>query len=240
MKFHSLWRLSPLHCVPMKKLLLPTLFALVLSGCGSSTSISMDVEFSTSGNDDRAELVLATKHVAERRLGRLESEILDFDVTYGEGATAVIKISGTDEDAMDQLLAEMTEPFIVEIRLQAEQHQEGDIEVEGLGSFRSVSINKEDMTWVKSRAMENSPLKHGEIMIQFTEDGTQKMDTLFRENVGKNIGLFIRNQLAANFAISQDSFGGAITIPNVPSAEIAQIFADDMNVGINMTFTQSQ
>jgi len=66
------------------------------------------------------------------------------------------------------------------------------------------------------------------------------MDALFSEHSGEDIGLFIRNQLAANFAINQDSFGGAITIPNVPSAELAQIFADDMNVGINMTFTQSQ
>jgi len=223
----------------MKKLLLPTLFALVLSGCGSSASISTDVQFTTSGNDDRAELVLAAKNVVERRLERLDTELTDFDVTYGEDATAVIKISGTNEDAMQQLLAELTTPFVVEIRLQADTHQEGDIEVEGLGSFRATGINKEDMTWVKSRAAENDPLNHGEILIQFTEDGTEKMDTLFRDHVGENIGLFIRNQLAANFAISQDSFGGAITIPNVPSVEIAEIFADDMNVSINMTFTQS-
>lgn len=224
----------------MKKLLLPTLFALVISGCGNSASISMDVEFTTTSNDDRAELVLATKNVVERRLGRLESELLDFDVTYGEDATAVIGIAGTNPDAIDQLLAEMINPFVVEIRIQADQHEEGDIETEGLGNFRSLGITKEDMTWVKGRAMEGSPLNHGEIMLQFTEEGTAKMNTLFSEHVGENIGLFIRNQLAANFAISQDSFGGAITIPNVPSAEIAQIFADDMNVGINMTFTQSQ
>jgi hypothetical protein len=224
----------------MKKLLLPTLFALILSGCGSSTSISMDVQFTTSGNDDRAELVLATKHIAERRLERLETEISDFDVTYGEDSSAVIVISGSNSDAMQDLLAQMTDPFAVEIRLQAEVHEEGDIEVEGLGSFRDIDIHKEDMRWVLSRAMEANPLNHGEIMIQFSETGTEKMDALFKEHSGENIGLFIRNQLAANFAISQDSFGGAITIPNVPSAELAQIFADDMNVGINMTFTQSQ
>jgi len=200
----------------------------------------MDVEFTTNGNDDRAELVLASKHVTERRLERLDTELTDFDVTYGESATAVIKIAGTNEDAMQQLLEELTTPFIVEIRLQADEHQEGDIKVEGLGSFRATGINKEDMTWVKSRAVENDPLHHGEILLQFTDEGTKKMDTLFREHVGENIGLFIRNQLAANFAISQDSFDGAITIPNVPSAEIAEIFADDMNVSINMTFTQSQ
>jgi hypothetical protein len=224
----------------MKKLLLPTLFALVLSGCGSSTSISMDVQFTTSGNDDRAKLVLAAKHITERRLEQLESELSDFDVTYGEDATAVIAISGSDADAMQELLARMTEPFTVEIRLKTELHEEGDIAVEGLGSFRDIDIHKRDMKWVLSRAMEASPLNHGEIMIQFTEDGTEKMDALFSEHSGEGIGLFIRNQLAANFAINQDSFGGAITIPNVPSAELAQIFADDMNVGINMTFTQSQ
>ncbi len=223
----------------MKKFLLPALFALILTACGESSTISMTGTFVTGGKDDKAELILATKSIAERRLARLDADLVDFDVTYNDDNTADISISGSDKEAMQQLLMEMTTPFVIELRLEAEEFQEGDIEVENLGFFRTTGIGNEDISWVLSRTMEGA-LEQGEVMIQFTEQGATKMQELFAGNVGKSVGLFIRGQLTANFAIQSENFGTSIVIPNVPSPELAKIFADDMNVGINMTFSSDQ
>lgn len=223
----------------MKKLLLPVLFALTLTACGNSTAITMNATFSTNGKDDKAALILATKKIITRRLAMHNADLVDFSVKYNDDNSADITIKGSDAEATNALLDEMTQGVNLEIRKQVSDHQEGDITVEKLGDFRATGIDGDDVSWVLSRASENA-LNQGEVMIQFTEEGSQKMNTFFNENVGKNIGLFVRGKLAANFAIPDGGFQESIIIPGIPSVEMAEIFADDMNVGTNMTFTQSQ
>jgi len=223
----------------MKKLLLPVLFALTLTACGNTTSVSMNAKFDTNGKDDKAELVLATKKIITRRLAMHEADLVDFDVQYKDDNSVDITVKGSDADATKAMLDAMTQSFNLEIRKNVPEHQDGDITVEKLGDFRETGINGDDISWVLSRASDNA-LDHGEVMMQFTEEGSKKMNTLFQENVGVNIGLFVRGQLAANFAIPNGGFEDSIIIPNIPSVEMAEIFADDMNVGTNMIFTQSQ
>ena len=223
----------------MKKLLLPVLFALTLTACGNSDSVTMNATFDTNGKDDKASLILATKKIISRRLEMYEADLMNFSVQYNDDNSADITISSSDADATHAVSDAMIEGVDLEIRKQVEEYQDGDITVEKLGDFRATGINGDDVSWVLSRASGNA-LNQGEVMIQFTEEGAEKMNTLFTENVGTNIGLFVRGKLAANFAIPDGGFQESIIIPNIPSIEMAEIFADDMNVGTNMTFTQSQ
>lgn len=221
----------------MKKLLTPALFALLITACGGTpTTLSYNVTFTTDNTDRMNDLSLATRHVIERRLGRLEGNLLDYDVAYDkETSVTMIDVKVDSSKAAKVLNEEMTAPFTFEVRYLVTEPTDGDIEAEGVGYFRASGIDKSDVDWVFGETI-NPPLNRGRVTIGFIDESTEKMQTLFTEQEGNTIGLFVRNRLTAAVQISND-FEKLLVIDGLPSGEIAKIFADDMNVGIHMTFT---
>jgi hypothetical protein len=222
----------------MKKLLVPTLFALLLTACsGIPTTLTYDVTFTTEDSGRMTDLSLATRHVVERRLARLKGNLIDYDVDYNkEEKSTIISVEVDNAKAAKALNEEMTTPFTFEVRYHVEEHQEGDIAVEGAGSFRETGIEKSDVDWVIGQTTE-PPLNRGRILIGFTDESAPAMQTLFEEQKGNTVGLFVRGRLAAAVQINEE-FEKVLIIEGLPSGEIAKVFADDMNVGIHMIFTQ--
>jgi|TARA_Y100000310_G_scaffold286485_1_gene310703 hypothetical protein len=222
----------------MKKLLASALFALLMTACGSvATILTYDVTFTTDNPDRMSALSLATRHVVERRLARLEGALLDYDVEYDkEAQVATIEIEVDNAKSAEILNEEMTAPFTFEVRYKVEEHQEGDIEVEGVGSFRDTGIYKSDIDWVIGQTTE-PPLNRGRVLIGFTDESVPGVKEIFEEQAGNTIGLFVRDRLTAAVEIGEE-FEKVLVIDGLPSGEIAKVFADDMNVGIHMTFTQ--
>jgi len=222
----------------MKKILAPVLFALLLTACGNTpTELTYHVTFDTEDAGRMTDLSLATRHVIERRLARLEGNLIDYDIDYDQEAkVATIGVKVDNAPAAEKLNVEMTTPFIFEVRYLVKEAQEGDIDVKGVGSFRETGIGKQDVDWVVGQTTD-PPLNRGRVLIGFTDNGAPKVQTLFEEQADNTIGLFVRNRLTAAVKISDD-FEKVLVIEGLPSGEIAKVFADDMNVGIHMTFTQ--
>ena len=63
------------------------------------------------------------------------------------------------------------------------------------------------------------------------------MKDLFAESEGKNIGIFIRNQLVSKLLVDTDELIDDIIITDIPTVQLANVFADDVNVGLHVTFT---
>jgi len=225
----------------MKKLLAPALFALLITACGGATptTLSYNVTFTTDNTDRMNDLSLATRHVIERRLGRLEGNLLDYDVAYDkETKVATIDIEIDDNKVASVLNEEIITPFTFEVRYLVKEPTDGDIEVEGMGFFRVSTIGKSDVDWVIGETTE-PPLNRGRVTIGFKDESVESMQALFAEQAGNTIGLFVRNRLTAAVQIT-DEFEKILVIEGLPSGEIAKIFADDMNVGIHMTFTNQK
>lgn len=222
----------------MKKLLLPAFFALYLAACGNQpTTLSYNVTFDTENPDRMNDLSLATRHVMERRLAAMEASIIDYDVAHNkETFETQISVEVDRSDAAKQLNLELTTPFNFEVRYLVEDEAEGDIYIENTGNFRSTGVTGSDVDWVIGEAVPG-PQNLGKIIIGFTDEGVARMQQVFAEQNGTNIGLFVRNRLMASMQLDGESITRTIEIPGVPSGDLAKVFADDMNVGIHMIFT---
>lgn len=221
----------------MKKLLTSSLLALFVVACGSATVLTYSVEFTTEDTGRMSDLSIATRHIVERRLARLGGNLTNYTVDYDADTNATTITLEVDNAAVaQQLNEEMQSPFTFEVRYAVEDLQEGDIETEGTGNFRASGITKNDIDWVIGESTE-PPLTLGRVQIAFTEEGAAKMKELFAEQAGNTIGLFVRDRLTAAVQISGE-FEKILVIDGLPNGDIANVFADDLNVGIHMTFTQ--
>ena len=219
----------------MKKFLVSAAFALCLTACGPAT-LTYTIDFTTDNTDRKADLSIALHQVIERRLSRLEGALLDYDVDNNkETDVTTVTVKVDSAGSAEALNAELTEPFSFEVRFLAKDTAEGDIAVEGVGSFRATGVAKEDIDWVLGDAGDEV-LKTGRVIIGSTDRGAEKMKTVFRDQSENSIGLFVRGRLAASMAVAKGmQFDRVIDIPGLPSADLAKVFADDMNVGIHMT-----
>ncbi|MCA9370586.1 MAG: hypothetical protein KC680_01335 [Candidatus Peregrinibacteria bacterium] len=213
-------------------------FALFLTACGPAT-LSYNITFDTDNAARMTDLSLALRRVTERRLARLEANLTDFDVDHNkETLETSVSIEVDSTKAAAQLNDELLAPFSFEMRyvVDPETEEEGDITVEGLGSFRATGVEGTHIDWVLGEAMEG-PLDQGKVIIGFTDEGVSRMQNVLHERDGTTIGLFVRGRLTASLQVDGDSITRTIEIPGLPSAELANIFADDMNVGIHMTLS---
>lgn len=223
----------------MKKYLLTAFLAALVTACGPQPgTLSYSVEFDTESQDLMAALTLALRGVTERHLASLEANLIDYDVRHTqETGETTVEIEIDDSDAIDALNTRLTDSLQFEIRYLADDQQEDDIAVEGTGNFRATGVDGEDVDWVFGDAMDG-PLNQGKLTIGFTEAGAKEMKTLFETRNEGTIGIFVRGQVVAILKINDEEFTQVIEIPGVPSADLAKVVADDMNVGIHMTLTR--
>lgn len=226
----------------MKKLLLPALFALCITACGADTptTLTYNVSFDTENTDRMNDLSLATRKVIERRLARIDGRLFDYDVKYNEETEeTTIEVVVDSPESADVINAEMVAPFTFEFRTLVDEGQQtdSDIPVENMGYFRATGITKDDIDWVIGETTD-TPEKTGRVLIGFNEAGIPKAKTLFTENEDVTIGIFARDRLIAAIPNPPKDFEQVIAIEGLPTGELAKVFADDMNVGIHMTFTK--
>lgn len=226
--------LSPTLLAPMKRLLLGLSASMLLFGCSSQTTVTYNLSFNVSDPQDRQELTVASQRVIERRLEHLNEPILSDSIDTSKQPTSVT-VTMPDKGAAQELTRELAEPFKVRIMAQTASGETADITVQGQGGFKETGITENDIQWVDSRT--DPSTNKGEVGIQLTPAGQRKMQTLFSQEVGKNIGIFVRDQLVSKLLVSSPDAPSTLIISNIPSPDIAEVFADDMNVGLHVTFT---
>lgn len=222
----------------MKRFLLIAATGALLAGCGSPVSTTYNVTFDTTDRATMSDLSTAAQHVMERRLAALGGNLIDYKVNYDEKTNVTLITADVDtQEHADALKAQMLAPFTIEVRINVDKEEPGDVTVNGQGVFRATDLSKADFDWMVGNESEGDALKHGQVTIGFTVKGAEKMRTLFKKYDGRAMGIFVRGMLVAKVKLKNDKIDRTITIKNVPTREIAEVFADDMNVGLHMTFT---
>lgn len=225
----------------MKRSVLIAAFGLLFAGCGTPATLVYNVTFDTTDKNIMSDLATAGQHVMERRLAALGGSLIDYKVNYDEKTNVTIITAEVDtQEHADALNAQMTEPFTLDVRVTADKEEPGDIVIKGQGIFHATDVTKDDFGWMTGNATEGDALQHGQVTIGFTEKGSEKMRTLFRKYDGKAMGIFVRGMLVAKIKLQNEKIDRTITIKSIPSREIAEVFADDMNVGLHMTFTTTK
>lgn len=217
-------------------LCLSIIASLSLAACASENTVTYQLTFSPSTDAvTRDTLSEASLRVIERRLDHLgQSLISNSAIKTGSGVMLEVTFSG-DEEVAEVLTAELVAPFSMKVMAQAGEGETADITVEGHGGFIDSGINEKDLQWVD--AGKNNTTNKGEVRMIFTTAGRIKMQALFQTLKGKDIGLFVRDKLVSKLHITTDTLPEDIVIRDIPTPEVAQVFADDMDVGLHVTFT---
>lgn len=215
-----------MQCLFLSLALLP-----LLTACGNA-SIKYDVQLDTEDKEQSSALLSASLRVIERRMADLGEEVIDLDIQpSGEGNR--IYVEAAEKPALDVLTDLITVPFDLQIMKEAPV-EEADQVVEGHGGFKKTGISHTHIQWLKAS---EEPGGKGRVTITFSEEGREKMAQLFKENKGKSIGIFVRNQLVSKLLVDTNELKDDIVITDIPSIQLANVFADDVNVGIHVTFT---
>lgn len=209
------------------------LLTLTLAACGSSTTtIAYSLGFNLPDAASQQDLALASLRVIERRLDSMGEVLIDKEVRSADGITSLV-ITIADPVIGSLLTEQLQTPLNFQIMEEAPEDQ-ADLVITGQGGFKSTGVDSTSL--YAALAQEDSEGK-GVITLQFSPDGREKLGQVFRRNKGKHIGMFVRGKLTSKLLVETDTLKDDIIIRDLPSAEIARIFADDLNVGLHVTFT---
>ena len=204
---------------------------LLLAGRGRKT-LTHKVTLNTQDEDKSRQLIKAVRRVVERRLQAIGEEP-SIDVRNKDGQI-IVDVDVEDPIVGETLADQLQEPFTMRIMTQVADGK-GDVTVEGQGSFKESGITEKHLLWVAS-GPDTNPEK-GRVLLEFSEEGRVLMGQVFRQNSGKYIGLFVRNRLVSKLLVESTEVKETILITDIPSPILAEIFADDLNVGLYVTFT---
>jgi hypothetical protein len=222
----------------MKRLLALSVAILTLAACSQSSTARYQLTVDTALPEDTAYVTQQTLNVMQRRLESMGEILIDGGIeegTMGSG-NIIVSVTVENQEALDALSEQIVQPFSFEIMAQADEGQNADVTVEGHGGFVRTDITMADLSWVDADEDADNP-GLGRVHLEFTEEGRTKMADLFKRMKGKNIGIFVRDQLVSKLQVDTDELKDDIVIQAIPSLELAQAFADDVNVGIHVTVT---
>lgn len=217
----------------MRAFVISGLSLAILVACGGPVTRDYRLTFDTQDPGEVEMFTKATVRVIQRRLERLDAQLFaQHTVQDADGATLELTISSSD--GANALAEEMAAPFDLDIMAEAPAGASGDIVVEGFGAFVATGVTGEDIQIVTTVGKETGGAI---VQIRFTDTGLTEMQELFRNNVGKRLGLFVRGKLVSALTIADATLPNPLLIDGVPDLELANIFADDVNVGLHVTVT---
>lgn len=209
------------------------LSAAILAACGGPTTVSYRLTFDTQDPVSVDELSRAAIRVAERRLDRMGAQVTDKNVVKdADGTTLTLGVS--DSSSAATLTQELTAPFDLQI-MEATTDSGADLMVEGFGGFNATGVTGDDLNNILAEV--DVETGGGRVRINFTDAGQEKMRAVFGKNVGNTLGLFVRGRLVSALDVKEADLPDPLVIDGIPDAELAQIFADDVNVGLRVTVT---
>ncbi len=218
----------------MKRISLSLATFLFLAACSGQQDVQYRLDFKNADATQLQGLTVASMEVIERRLAHLGVEPVEKN-TDVQGDETIISLTLPTKEAADALTAELVEPFDLTVMGETGTNETADVTIEGRGSYTRTDITQDDFTWVDAR--KDPTNGKGEVRLLLTDSGRTKINALFARLKGKSMGIFVRGRLVSLLKVQTDSIPDNLIIRDVPSVDIASIFADDMNVGLHVTFT---
>ena len=151
-----------------------------------------------------------------------------------DSSPPLLTVDSIEQSQTDAVTMAILDPFSFNIMTQSTL-ADADIVINQTDAFKKTSITEKDIVWVETAKMDGG---EGAVTMYFTPDAQQRLKEIYAENVNTSIGLFVRNRLIAQLLVKSDNFDKDIHILNIPSIDLATLFADDVNTGRYVTFSQ--
>jgi hypothetical protein len=218
---------------PMRRACIPLLCtSILLSACVGGKNVTFDLEFDVDDKAQQANLLMASRRVIDRRLARMGEDIEKEDISTLDGAVS-ITMTLSSKEGVELLIDELSEPFTLDVMGEVTE-TDADLVVTGHGGYKRTGLD--ETFFIGAEAKPDSSPGKGQVLIYLSESGMDKMGEIFKEYNGQFIGLFVRGKLVSKLLVETDEVKDQILIRDIPSLELAEIFADDVNVGLHVTF----
>ena len=207
------------------------------SACAKQeATVVYNLKFSAEAKERQEELIDAGVRMVSDRLESMGIEGADVrKVQKGTKAQVTVLLKEHPEAA--QVLTEkIVEPFNVRIMKQVPQEQ-ATVTIGESEGYAETCLTEEHIFWFTAEG--TAPLP-GSATIEFTEEGKRKKREVFAQHIGQELGVFVRNFPAYKFKVEDEDVNSDTLIMRIPNANVARIFADDMNTALHVTFTPVQ
>ncbi len=237
----------------MKRLPLAILLAsaALVAACSQSTSsngtnsdtVRYTLKIDASDSTKRTELAQAAERVAKGVVSSMKENEKQITVTDAsldtKPADPVLTITLNDAQAVPTLTDVLTSGFTFHILAEHPDIATADQVVAAPDGtkkqgFKETGITETMLEGVTAGAMPGT--QYGEVQLNFTPTGRDLLKQVYKQNQGKVIGIFVRNRLISTMKIETPEPKEDLRILNVPSQSLAKTFADDVNVGLHVTF----
>jgi len=216
----------------MRRFLVGSCVALVLAGCGGGSTVArLQLQLSAEGAKRSTEITEAVQRMVESRLAALD-EKGSITVETQDGKPVLVMTVDNDVVA-EKLTSDLQVPLDFRLMKAVPNGQEAEVVVDKFGGFVSTGVNTTSILWATPSETKDGK---GFISIMLTPAGQAELKKVFAENRGNQIAVFVRERLMSVKTVTVNDNKDTIDIDSIPSAAIAKIFADDVNVGAHVTF----
>lgn len=209
----------------MKKLTVTAGFlVLALAACGTGKTLTYSVETDTVDATKNAALNAAVERVVVRRFAGSGIKGATARAVPSAEGLATLTLRFPDAASAQEAERILSEPFSFDIRVEKPGATPEETE------WLATDVDGGSLLWVQPLI---SPDGEVGVELQFDDTGLLLLGRAFKGNKGKSIGIFVRDLLVSKMKIASEDVGGHIVIGGIPSAKIAEIFSDDVNVGLH-------
>lgn len=209
----------------------------LLTACGSGEQTIVQPMVIRSTDASRTmSLIQSTERVMNRRLAGANIQNGHATTIPTGTNTATLTLTLPDAAAVTKAKAILKEPFFFDLRIEKPKINVPN-EEPITSDWIPTALTGSSLVWVQP--VGDNATGEVSIELQFTDAGRKILETVFRENKGKHIGIFVRDLLVSKLSVTDGKISDRVVIGGIPSSKVAEIFADDVNTGLFVSFPNS-
>ncbi|HRH93549.1 MAG TPA: hypothetical protein PKV72_03375 [Candidatus Peribacteria bacterium] len=221
----------------MSRIILPIgilLGCTLISACAASTTqLHYGLTIDNGTPAQVVNLINASERVMKRRISALGVQTPNVIAVPTGGSGGTLTIDVPDEQLVTRIQQILAEKFTFDMRLELKETTAQDQNAEE--NWEKLGVENQHLIGVQVVGDE----KTGEVAVEllFTDEGRDLLSKAFAKYKGRTVGIFVRGVLVSKLKVENDAVSDHVVISGIPSAAVAQIFADDVNVGLHVAFT---
>lgn len=194
--------------------------------------MSYDVRLHAPDAQRTAVLREAVERVMERKLIARGIQHASVSAVPLNDSEATVRITLPSSSAVQVVKEIVNAPFAFELR--AEKVSAPDPTKVAHENWIPTNLTGSSVLWTQA----TGDRSNGAISLTFelNEEGKRRFAAIVKKQGGKAIGLFVRDTLVSKMIIEGRGIPTEIVISGVPSASIAEVVMDDVNVGLLTSF----
>ncbi len=208
---------------------------LALAACGpSKTTLTYDVTVKSLDATRAGEIIKASERVINRRMAGAEVEGAVVTVVPTGSGAGRMTLDLPNAEAVEKAERILADGFTFDMRIEEPKTDANGSPIES--DWMDTGLSGTVLTWITPV---NFTGDKGEVGVELTFNaaGRELLTKVFNDNKGKHIGIFVRDLLVSKMQIATTKPADHIVISGIPSLKVAEIFSDDVNVGLYAIFT---